>query len=80
MPSVKAFRLWQYRKIFLFARGSLSEGAGARSATEGVTSYGYYRYQTDIMIVCVILLVLMVQVFQTLGTAWATRSDKRLRK
>ena len=43
-------------------------------------SYGYYRYQTDIMIVCVILLVLMVQVFQTLGTAWATRSDKRLRK
>ena len=40
-------------------------------------SYGYYRYQTDIMIVCVILLVLMVQVFQTLGTAWATRSDKR---
>ena len=43
-------------------------------------SYGYYRYQTDIMIVCVILLVLMVQVFQTVGTAWATRSDKRLRK
>ena len=43
-------------------------------------SYGYYRSQTDIMIVCVILLVLMDQVFQTLGTAWATRSDKRLRK
>ena len=43
-------------------------------------SYGYYRYQTNIMIVCVVLLVLMVQVFQTVGTAWATRSDKRLRK
>ena len=43
-------------------------------------SYGYYRYQTDIMIVCVILLVLMVQVFQSAGTFWATRSDKRLRK
>ena len=28
----------------------------------------------------VVLLVLMVQVFQTVGTAWATRSDKRLRK
>ena len=37
-------------------------------------------YQTNIMIVCVVLLVLMVQVFQTVGTAWATRSDKRLRK
>ena len=43
-------------------------------------SYGYYRYQTNIMIVCVVLLVLMVQVFQMVGTAWATRSDKRLRK
>ena len=49
--------------------------------SEGVAlSYGYYRYQTDIMIVCVILLVLMVQVFQSAGTFWATRSDKRLRK
>ena len=43
-------------------------------------SYGYYRYQTNIMIVCVVLLVLMVQVFQTVGTFWATKSDKRLRK
>jgi len=43
-------------------------------------SYGYYRYQTNIMIICVVLLVLMVQVFQTVGTFWATRSDKRLRK
>ena len=43
-------------------------------------SYGYYRYQTDIMIVCVVLLVLMVQAFQSVGTLWATKSDKRLRK
>ena len=43
-------------------------------------SYGYYRYQTDIMIVCVVLLVLMVQVFQSVGTWWANKSDKRLRK
>ena len=32
------------------------------------------------MVVCVVLLVLMVRVFQTVGTFWATRSDKRLRK
>ena len=43
-------------------------------------SYGYYRYQTNIMIVCVVLLVLMVQAFQSVGTLWATKSDKRLRK
>ena len=43
-------------------------------------SYGYYRYQTNIMIVCVVLLILLVQAFQTVGTLWATKSDKRLRK
>ena len=30
--------------------------------------------------VCVVLLVLMVQAFQSVGTLWATKSDKRLRK
>ena len=43
-------------------------------------SYGYYRYQTNIMIVCVVLLILLVQAFQSVGTFWANQSDKRLRK
>ena len=37
-------------------------------------------YQTNIMTVCVHVLVLMVQAFQSVGTLWATKSDKRLRK
>ena len=53
---------------------------GLISSMTTALSYGYYRYQTNIMIVCVILLVLLVQIFQTVGTFWATRSDKRLRK
>ena len=32
------------------------------------------------MLIILILLVLLVQIFQTVGTFWATRSDKRLRK
>lgn len=43
-------------------------------------SYGYYRYQTDIMLICVVLLVLLVQLFQSAGTLWANKSDKRLRR
>ena len=43
-------------------------------------SYGYYRYQTDIMLICVVLLVLLVQLFQSAGTLWANKSDKRLRE
>lgn len=39
--------------------------------------YGYYRYQSDIMIVTVILLVVLVQLFQTAGMVIASRLDKR---
>ena len=53
---------------------------GLISSMTTALTYGYYRYQTNIMIVCVVLLVLMVQAFQSVGTLWATKSDKRLRK
>lgn len=39
--------------------------------------YGYHRYQSDIMIVTVILLILLVQIFQTAGMRAASRMDKR---
>lgn len=39
--------------------------------------YGYYRWQTDIMIVTVILLIVLVQIFQTVGMRLASRLDKR---
>jgi D-methionine transport system permease protein len=39
--------------------------------------YGYYRYQTDIMLITVVLLVIIVQVFQEIGMRIAKLSDKR---
>ena len=39
--------------------------------------YGYYRYQTSIMIVTVVLLVVLVQIFQSIGMFLAARLDKR---
>lgn len=39
--------------------------------------YGYHRYQADIMIVTVVLLVILVQIFQMVGTILANRLDKR---
>ena len=39
--------------------------------------YGYYRYQVDIMIVTVILLIVLVQLFQTIGNFLSSRLDKR---
>lgn len=41
-------------------------------------NYGYYRYKTVVMIFAVILLIIMVQVFQSLGTYLSKKSDKRL--
>lgn len=42
-------------------------------------NYGYYRYKYLVMIFAVILLILLVQLFQTCGTKLAVRSDKRLK-
>lgn len=39
--------------------------------------YGYHRYQADIMIVTVVLLVILVQIFQMVGNTLANRLDKR---
>lgn len=39
--------------------------------------YGYYRYETAIMIVTVILLIILVQIFQTIGMCVASKLDRR---
>lgn len=39
--------------------------------------FGYYRYQTDVMIVTVIVLAVLVQVVQSTGDVLARRSDKK---
>lgn len=41
--------------------------------------YGYHRYQTEIMIVTVVLLVIIVQLIQVVGMKIATKTDKRIR-
>ena len=39
--------------------------------------YGYYRYETEIMLVTVALLIILVQIFQTIGMRIASKLDKR---
>jgi len=40
--------------------------------------YGYSRYQTDVMIFTIIVIVVLVQVFQFVGNYLVRRTDKRL--
>ncbi|EHC76018.1 Methionine ABC transporter permease protein [Salmonella enterica subsp. enterica serovar Mississippi str. A4-633] len=39
--------------------------------------YGYYRYETEVMVVTVVALIVLVQVVQMLGDWLAKRADKR---
>ena len=43
-------------------------------------NYGYYRSEELVMIIAVILIVAMVQIFQTIGTRASIKSDKRIRR
>lgn len=39
--------------------------------------YGYYRYQTDIMIVTIVILVVLMQILQGIGMMLSKKLDKR---
>lgn len=56
---------------------AMSGAVGGGGLGKLAIMYGYNRYQTDIMFVTVVLLIVIVQIFQSFGN-WATRhSDKR---
>jgi D-methionine transport system permease protein len=61
----------------IFGYSSMAGVVGGGGLGDIAIRYGYYRYQADLMIVCVILLVVLVQVFQTIGMRIAARTDKR---
>ena len=50
-------------------------GGGGLGAT--ALNYGYTRYQTDVMLITVAVLVIIVQVFQEVGMFIVRKTDKR---
>ncbi len=50
---------------------------GAGGLGDIAIRYGYYRYQADIMVVTVIILVLLVQILQGIGMMLSRRLDRR---
>ena len=53
--------------------------AGTVGGGDIAIRYGYHRYQVDIMVVTVILLIVLVQIFQTIGMHIANKIDRRKR-
>ena len=58
---------------------AMSGAVGGGGLGKLAITYGYNRYMYVVMAVAVILLVVMVQLFQMIGTKTATRSDMRKR-
>lgn len=58
---------------------AMSGAVGGGGLGKLAITYGYNRYMYGVMAVAVILLVVMVQLFQMIGTKTATRSDMRKR-
>jgi D-methionine transport system permease protein len=61
----------------IFGYSAMAGVLGGGGLGDIAVRYGYYRYQADIMIVSVVLLVVLVQIFQTIGAKVAVKTDKR---
>ena len=60
--------------------GAMAGAIGGDGLGKIAISYGYNRYKPLIMLVAVVLLVVIVNIIQTVGSTIAVHSDKRLRK
>lgn len=58
---------------------AMSGAIGGGGLGKIAIDYGYYRFKYLVMFIAVILLILLVQVFQTIGTYLAAKCDKRLK-
>ena len=59
---------------------AMSGAIGGGGLGKIAITYGYNRYKYAVLLLAVVLLIVLVQVFQSLGTYLATKSDKRLKK
>ena len=59
---------------------AMSGAIGGGGLGQIAISYGYNRYQTETMIITVVLLVLLMQLIQVIGMFIARRTDKRVRE
>lgn len=66
--------------ITLFGYSAMAGVVGAGGLGDIALRYGFYRYQDDVMIFTIILLVILVQCVQSVGTFIVRKSDRRIRR
>lgn len=63
--------------ITLIGYSAMAGAVGGGGLGDIAIRYGYHRYQADVMLWTIAILVILVQVIQTLGSQLARRVDKR---
>ena len=63
----------------LLGYSAMSGTVGGGGLGDIAVRYGYYRWQTDIMVITVLLLIAIFQIIQHVGTAFARSRDHRKR-
>ena len=58
---------------------AMAGAVGAGGLGDIAIRYGYHRYETDMMLITVVLLVIIVQIIQEVFTRISRKSDKRIR-
>ncbi len=66
--------------VTLFGYSAMAGTVGAGGLGDIAIRYGYQRYQNDVMVAAVVLCIILVQVFQSLGNVIARKIDKRSRR
>ena len=64
--------------ITILGYGAMAGAIGGGGLGKIAINYGYNRYNYAVMLVAVILIVILVQIFQSIGSYFAARMDKRL--
>ena len=78
LPSL--IRGFSMTTITLIGYSAMGGAVGAGGLGDIAIRYGYHRYEYDIMIATIILLVVIVQIIQCLFNAFAKKIDKRIIK
>lgn len=63
----------------IFGYSAMAGVVGGGGLGDIAIRYGYYRYETDIMIVTIVILVILVQVLQGIGMMMSKKLDRRFR-
>lgn len=66
--------------ITLFGYAAMAGAIGGGGLGDVAIRYGYYKYQTDVMIATIIILIILVQIIQVLGNGISRKIDKRIKR